>query len=134
MGIQGSKQVGLAPAFGILATAFLASMSVSSFFFIQPGDANANVGQCVSQAVISDSQENESEIIIDITLGANCPENIAFIYGVSGDNVSHEILTASPIKTEEGYRVSLSLILEKNLYTHYLISIEDAFSAKIETK
>jgi hypothetical protein len=129
-----SQQVSVMPALGILATAFLASMSVSSFFFIQPGDANANVGKCSSHAVVSDSIESENAVDIVITLDKTCPSNDALVYGVTSDGVAHQILEGTPVSSAEGYTVSLKLELDEELYSHYIVSIEDAFSARLESK
>ncbi len=131
---SGSRQVSVIPALGILATAFLASMSVSSFFFIQPGDANANVGKCSSHALVSDSLEAENIVDITITLEKTCPLNDAFIYGITSDDVAHQIASATPVVSEKGYLVKLELELEENLYSHYIVSIQDAFSARLDAK
>lgn len=127
------KQVSIIPAFSILATAFLASMSVSSFFFIQPGGANASVDRCVSQGIVTDSDIAESAIKIEIKLSEGCPTNNALIKGFGVDGILYELKETELVETSEGYSAFLELSIDSTSYEYYIVTIDGAFSAKIES-
>lgn len=129
---KSSQQINIGSAVGVLATAFLASMSVSSFFFIQPGDANAsNSDKCASQGIVRDSATDGS-IEVEIKLSEQCPDNDAYVYGIGIDGVAYEILN-SPVLPNGDYSNSVTLEFKlEDSFTHYIVSIEGAFSARIE--
>ena len=134
--LKETKQVSLIPAFGILATAFLASMSVSSFFFIQPGDAQASsTEQCVSQGVIKDVQ-SANVVELTVTLSETCSTADGILSGVDANGISY-VLSETPqtVSISEGSENEVKVEIELDpLYVYYTFEIDSAFSAKIESK
>ena len=131
-----TKQVSLIPAFGILATAFLASMSVSSFFFIQPGDAQASSKeQCVSQGVIKDG-ESANVVELTVTLSETCSTADGVLLGVDANGVLYVLSRTPQVKSNsEGTKNEVKVEIELNpLYDYYAFKIDSAFSVKIESK
>jgi hypothetical protein len=134
--LKDTKQVSLIPAFGILATAFLASMSVSSFFFIQPGDAQASsTEQCVSQGVITDGR-SENVVELTVTLSESCSKSEGILSGVDANGIAYVLSESEQTLSEsDSSQREVKVEIELNsLYEYYTFEIESAFSAKIESK
>lgn len=130
------QQVAPVKAIGILATAFLASLSASSFFFIQPGSgANADSVSCSTQGTVRDTiQQDIVSLTVEISKG--CPESNGILYGVDSNGIAYKIEEVAQI-TNESNELGRTVYLEVSLisdYSYYTFEIEKAFSAKITSK
>lgn len=120
-------------AFGILATAFLASMAVSSFFFIKPGDAMANAEICQTQGILSDGSA-ESEVVLTVSLSPSCveaPEGI--LRGIDSRGISHLIGETEISSSDSGYTTQTSIMLDLG-YSYYTFEVGDYFYAEVASK
>jgi hypothetical protein len=129
------KQVAPIKAISILATAFLASLSASSFFFIQPGSgANADSVSCSTQGVVSDV--NDTTIKLRVNLSDGCPLSNGILYGVDGNGIAYKLaeVVQSDSTTEVNGKETVVEITLTDDYSYYTFEIEKAFSAKIESK
>lgn len=120
-------------AFGILATAFLASMAVSSFFFIKPGDAMADSAICQSQGVLTDGAK-ESTVVLTVNLSEGCieaPEGV--LRGVDDRGISHLIEQTNINQIDEGYQTIGEIDLDLG-FTYYTFEIGNYFYAEIAAR
>lgn len=120
-------------AFSILATAFLASMAVSSFFFVKPGDAMASGSTCQSQGVLSDGA-SESQVILTVSLSKGClnaPEGV--LRGVDERGISHLVEKSVIAESDEGY-ISVAEFSLNSEFEYYTFEIGKYFYAEVAAK
>jgi hypothetical protein len=130
------RQVAPVKAIGILTTAFLASLSASSFFFIQPDNgANADSATCITQGVVQDTEE-ETIISLTVNLSKGCSTENGILYGVDENEIAYKLeeVPQSSKASEKYDREAVVMMDLTNDYTYYTFEIDKAFSVKIESR
>jgi hypothetical protein len=119
-------------AIGVLVAAFLASIVVASFFYLQPGQAEASVSSapCTSKAVVEDVSNRDNAVRITIDTTANCPANNLVVSTLSSENYKTVIRELGPSEVSDGHRYEFTL----EIYDYvdaYNIKIPGAFAGSI---
>ncbi len=125
-----SSKPAVGQALGVLATAFLASMAVSSFFFVKPGDAMADSGICQTQGILTDGSK-DNEVVLTVSLNNNCnniPEGV--LRGIDEVGIAHLIEKTEIVKTADGYETISVLDLDLG-FTSYTFEVGTYFNAQI---
>jgi hypothetical protein len=128
-----STRPAIGQAFGILATAFLASMAVSSFFFIKPGDAMANAEICQTQGVLTDGAK-EAEVVLTVSLSPSCIDAAdGILRGIDSRGISHLIGETSINRVDSGYITETTIKLDAG-FEYYTFEVGNYFYAEIAAK
>lgn len=123
-----------AKAVGILAASFLTSMIVASFFYIQPGGAQAYIDEtinCSSHGVVEDSPKGNNNVIVTVETTAGCPANPLIVTELSEEGYENVILTILPDIEKDGTRVAKAEFNVSKYVKSYLVTIDGAFSASL---
>lgn len=120
-------------AFGILATAFLASMAVSSFFFIKPGDARADNSICQSQGILTNGID-ESTILLTVNLSKGCYDTpMGILRGVDERGIAHFIAQTETYSIDNGYETKSEIDLNLG-FKYYTFEIGNYFYAEVSSR
>lgn len=120
-------------AIGILIAAFLTSIILASFFYLQPGSAQAAATdeECITHGIVEDVDPAHGRVRITIEASAGCPRNALYVYAMSEDGSGTVIDSATPDIHKDGtYTATIEFNVSK-ISHGYLVRIEDAFSASI---
>lgn len=118
-------------AVGILIAAFLTSIIVASFFYLQPGQAQASSELCETHGIVEDLDPSTKLIRITVEASPSCPRNGIFLYAVSEGGIPTVLDSDVPTIHRDG---SYTAQIEFNIHNYvdsYIVQIEDAFSASI---
>lgn len=118
-------------AVGILIAAFLTSIIVASFFYLQPGQAQASDEPCTTHGIVEDINAAEGLLRVTVEASPGCPRNDIFLYAVSEDGITTVLDSNEPTINKDGsYTAQIEFALSKYV-DGYVVQIEDAFSASI---
>jgi len=121
-------------ALGVLVASFLASIVVASFFYIQPGSAQAsaeNAETCSSEAQVKDLASKSNTVQITITTSPSCPTNQLNISVLSGDGYKTFLFDSSPTVNSDGTKTYQTDVEISPYAEAYYVEIENAFRASI---
>lgn len=120
-------------AIGVLVAAFLASIVVASFLYIQPGSAEASseLEPCSSTAVVEDVPNRDGTVKINIEITSGCkPENL-IVSTLSQEGFTTVIREIGATSLgSNGYKYELTLEIYDYVEA-YRLEIPGAFSGSI---